>query len=91
MAILKAFEFGLNAGSAALIAALQPVLTALVSPFLLCEMNDRLRWCGIGVGFAGILVFLLWGGHASIWHAVPGSGNRFGLPGPLILKNAEKA
>lgn len=58
VAILKAFEFGLNAGSAALIAALQPALTALVSPFLLGEMNDRLRWCGIGVGFAGVLVFV---------------------------------
>ncbi len=58
MAILKAFEFFLNAGSAALIAALQPALTALISPFLPSEMNDRLRWCGIGVGFAGVLVFV---------------------------------
>jgi drug/metabolite transporter (DMT)-like permease len=58
VAILKAFEFGLNAGLAALIAALQPALTALVSPFLLGEANDRVRWCGIGVGFAGVLVFV---------------------------------
>lgn len=26
--------------------------------FLLGETNDRLRWCGIGVGFAGVLVFV---------------------------------
>ena len=65
MAILKAFEFGVNAGSAALIAALQPALTTLVSPFLLGEMNDRLRWCGIGVGFAGVLVFVASDMHLS--------------------------
>ena len=65
MAILKAFEFGVNAGSAALIAALVPALTTLVSPFLLGEMNDRLRWCGIGVGFAGVLVFVASDMHLS--------------------------
>ena len=48
----------MNAGSAALIAALQPALTAIVSPFLLGEMNDRLRWCGIGLGSSGLLVFV---------------------------------
>ena len=58
VAIFKAFEFGLNAGSVALIAAFQPALTALVSPLLLGKANDALRWCGIGVGFAGVLVFV---------------------------------
>ena len=53
MAILKAFEFVFSAGSA----ALQPALIALVSPFLLGEMNDRLRWCGISVGFASLGFF----------------------------------
>ncbi len=65
VAILKAFEFGLNVGLAALIVALQPALTALVSPFLLGEMNDRLRLCGIGVGFAGVLVFVASDMHLS--------------------------
>ncbi len=61
VAILKAFEFGL----AALIAALQPALTILVSPFLVGEMNDMLRWCGISVGFAGVLVFVASNMHLS--------------------------
>ena len=61
VAILKAFEFGLDAG----LAALQPALTTLVSPFLLGEMNDRLRWCGVGVGFAGVLVFVASNMHLS--------------------------
>jgi len=39
IAVLKAFEFGIGAGSAALIAAMQPVLTALIAPYLLAECN----------------------------------------------------
>ena len=29
-----------------------------MSPLPLGEANDALRWCGIGVGFAGVLVFV---------------------------------
>ena len=43
VAIFKAFEFGLNAGSVTLIAAFQPVLTVLVSPLLLGKANNALR------------------------------------------------
>ena len=57
VAIFKAFEFGLNAGSVVLIAALQPALTALVSPLLLGKVNDALRWFGTDDCFAGALVF----------------------------------
>tara|TARA_B100001093_G_scaffold156026_1_gene148622 strand:+ start:427 stop:756 length:330 start_codon:yes stop_codon:yes gene_type:complete len=39
IAVLKAFEFGISAGSAALVAVTQPVLTALIAPCLLAERN----------------------------------------------------
>ena len=56
--ILKSLEYGMNAGSAALIAAMQPILTALVSPGLLGEKNSPMQWFGIFAGFAGVIVFV---------------------------------
>ena len=29
-----------------------------MSPLLIDEANEALRWCGVGVGFAGVLVFV---------------------------------
>ena len=58
MAILKSFEFGIGAGAASLIAAMQPALTALLAPVVLGERNSALQWAGIGVGFAGVLIFI---------------------------------
>ena len=60
VAVLKALEFGISAGSAALIAAMQPVLTALIAPSLLAERNHLYQWLGIMVGFVGVAVFV-WG------------------------------
>ena len=58
VAIFKAFEYGIGAGAAALIAALQPALTALLAPIVLGERNSALQWAGIGVGFAGVMIFI---------------------------------
>jgi drug/metabolite transporter (DMT)-like permease len=58
VAILKAFEYGIGAGAAALIAAMQPVLTALLAPVILGERNSALQWAGIAVGFAGVVIFI---------------------------------
>ena len=58
VAILKAFEFGIGAGAAALIAAMQPVLTALLAPVVLGERNSAMQWAGIAVGFAGVVIFI---------------------------------
>jgi drug/metabolite transporter (DMT)-like permease len=38
IAVLKALEFSISAGSAALISAMQPVLTALIAPYLLTSI-----------------------------------------------------
>ena len=58
VAALKALEFGISAGSAALIAEMQPVLIALIAPYLLAERNHICQWLGVLVGFAGVAVFV---------------------------------
>lgn len=50
---------GLPAGFAGLLAGLQPLLTALVAAPLLGEKVGRIRWLGIGMGFAGAVLVLL--------------------------------
>ncbi|MGL4976069.1 MAG: DMT family transporter, partial [Bosea sp. (in: a-proteobacteria)] len=49
-----AMRHGLPAGISGLIAALQPILTALFAPWLLGERISPLRWGGILLGFLGI-------------------------------------
>ncbi len=49
-----AVRHGLPAGVSALIAALQPILTAAFSPWLVRERISPVRWAGIAVGFIGI-------------------------------------
>ena len=56
--ILKSFEYGMNAGAAALIAAMQPALTALIAPVILNEKNNARQWFGIFLGFIGVCVFV---------------------------------
>lgn len=50
---------GLPAGITALIAGLQPLLTALLAYPLLREPVSARRWAGIGLGFAGAVLVLL--------------------------------
>ena len=75
VAILKAFEYGIGAGAAALIAAMQPALTALLAPLVLGERNSALQWAGIGVGFAGVVIFI--GADSGVTGAAPWV---YGLP-----------
>lgn len=53
-----AVRHGLPAGISGLIAALQPILTALFAPAILGERISLLRWGGIGLGFLGIAMVL---------------------------------
>ncbi len=53
-----AVRHGLPAGISGLLAALQPILTAALSPLLVRERISPLRWLGILVGFAGISLVL---------------------------------
>lgn len=57
-AVWWAVAKGLPAGISALIAALQPLFTALMAPKLAGETISPRRWAGIMIGFAGIVVAL---------------------------------
>lgn len=57
-AVWWAVAKGLPAGISALIAALQPLFTALMAPKLVGEIISPRRWAGISIGFLGILVAL---------------------------------
>jgi drug/metabolite transporter (DMT)-like permease len=49
---------GLPAGISGLIAAVQPILTALLAPGLVGERISRIQWAGIALGFTGIALVL---------------------------------
>ncbi|MEC7496595.1 MAG: EamA family transporter [Pseudomonadota bacterium] len=52
-----------------LIAAMQSALTALLAPLVLGERNSALQWAGIGVGFAGVVIFI--GADSGVTGAAP--------------------
>ncbi|CAN5153493.1 DMT family transporter [soil metagenome] len=54
-----AVAHGLPAGISALIAGLQPLLTALLATKYLGETIGRRQWAGVALGFAG-LILVLW-------------------------------
>lgn len=49
---------GVPAGISGVIAAVQPILTALLAPMLIGERITARQWAGIGIGFLGILLVL---------------------------------
>ncbi|MHB2168379.1 DMT family transporter [Alsobacter sp. R-9] len=53
-----AIRKGLPTGVSGLIAAVQPILTALLAPALLGERITRPQWIGIALGFVGIVLVL---------------------------------
>ena len=53
-----AISHGLPAGISALIAAMQPLMTAVLSQRLTGEKLSPQRWLGVGLGFLGIVIVL---------------------------------
>jgi drug/metabolite transporter (DMT)-like permease len=53
-----AVRHGLPTGLSGLLAALQPLLSALLAPWLIGETVTRRQWLGVAVGLAGVLVVL---------------------------------
>ena len=49
---------GLPAGISAVIAATQPIMTAILAPILLRERISQRQWTGIALGFVGIVIVL---------------------------------
>jgi drug/metabolite transporter (DMT)-like permease len=54
--------FGMSAGITALILALQPLLTAMVSHRVMGDRLARLQWIGVAIGFVGVGLV--------VWHKV---------------------
>ena len=52
-------EFGLSPGAAALLTGLQPILVALLAPWLTHEAVSSRRWLGLGLGLAGAASVIL--------------------------------
>jgi drug/metabolite transporter (DMT)-like permease len=53
-----AVRHGLPTGLSGLLAALQPLLAALLAPWLIGEAVTRRQWLGVGLGLAGVLTVL---------------------------------
>jgi drug/metabolite transporter (DMT)-like permease len=53
-----AVKHGLTAGISGLLVALQPLLTALLSPYFLKEHITARQWTGVLVGLVGVLLVL---------------------------------
>jgi drug/metabolite transporter (DMT)-like permease len=74
-----AVEFGVAAGSAALVAALQPLLAAALAGPVLGERVSGRQWAGLVVGLVGVALVVggdaLEGGEAPLWaYAMPFAG-----------------
>jgi drug/metabolite transporter (DMT)-like permease len=54
--VFMALSFGVEAGVAALVAGLQPVLTAALAGPLLGERISARQWLGLALGFAGVVL-----------------------------------
>jgi drug/metabolite transporter (DMT)-like permease len=53
-----AVKHGLSAGLSGLLAALQPLLTAFLGPWILRETVSPRQWLGVAVGLAGVILVL---------------------------------
>lgn len=56
--VFWAIDRGMSAGVAAVVVGLQPLLTAILSGFLLGEVITRQHWLGLVVGIAGVVLVL---------------------------------
>lgn len=57
-----AMKRGMNAGTTAIIMALQPILVAAAAPILSGTRSTPLLWLGLILGFAGVLLVIVSGG-----------------------------
>lgn len=67
--VVGAVEFGVTAGTSALVAALQPLLAAALAGPVLGEHVSRQQWAGLAVGLVGVTLVV--GGDAGVGGDVP--------------------
>jgi drug/metabolite transporter (DMT)-like permease len=67
-----AMKHGMNAGTTAIIMALQPILVAVATPMISGTLGGRRLWLGLVLGFAGVVLVILSEGSLgpSPWTAV---------------------
>jgi drug/metabolite transporter (DMT)-like permease len=90
--VVGAVEFGVTAGTTALIAALQPLLAAALAGPVLGERVDRRQWAGLAVGLVGV-AFVVGGdvrvAEAPLWaYAMPFAGMA-GLVAATLVERRE--
>lgn len=54
-----AMKRGMNAGTTAIIMALQPILVAVFAPLFSGQRGGPFLWLGLGLGFAGVVLVIL--------------------------------
>ncbi len=72
-----AIRHGVPTGVSGIIAALQPILTAMLAPLLIGERVSLMRWLGVMLGFTGLVAVLAPGFGAT--------GTFAGLVVPLVV------
>src|ERR671911_2137178 len=90
--VVGAVEFGVTAGTSALVAALQPLLAAALAGPVLGERVSRQQWAGLAVGLVGVALVV--GGdvrvaEAPLWaYAMPFAGMA-GLVAATLVERRE--
>jgi drug/metabolite transporter (DMT)-like permease/dihydrofolate reductase len=91
--VVGAVELGVAAGTAALVAALQPLLTAALSGPVLGERMRRRQWTGLVVSLFGVALVMEGsarvGGAASLWVYVMPFVGMAGLVAATLLQRRE--
>ena len=91
--VVGAVEFGVTAGTSALVAALQPLLAAALAGPVLGERVSRQQWAGLAVGLVGVTLVVSGdagaGGDAPLWaYAMPFVGMA-GLVAATLVERKE--
>jgi drug/metabolite transporter (DMT)-like permease len=91
--VVGAVEFGVTAGTSALVAALQPLLAAALAGPVLGERVSRQQWAGLAVGLVGVALVVGGdaeaGGDAPLWaYAMPFVGMA-GLVAATLVERKE--
>ena len=93
--VVGAVEFGVTAGTSALVAALQPLLAATLAGPVLNERVSRQQWAGLAVGLVGVALvvggYAGAGGEAPLWaYAMPFVGMAGLVAATLVERKISK-
>lgn len=87
-----AMKQGMNAGTTAIIMALQPALVATASPLIGGKRGGSLLWLGLGTGFCGVLLAVVSEGSlgpSPLGAALLAVGAHAGISGATLFEKAQ--